>query len=157
MQPSFDSYSRLGGVRALTVEGRPARRPCKARDGAEHNEAMRVFSKNAPTGQTWPFGWHGDATRKKKKSQNWKLERQFTVDLLISKQAHLGEYDNFERATLESFSEPSGFTDSFGSPVSAKRNLMKFQVCCILFPLISPLPLLRGAERMPAKQINSKS
>lgn len=93
----------------------------------------------------------------RKKSQNWKLERQFTVDLLISKQAHLGEYDNFERATLESFSEPSGFTDSFGSPVSAKRNLMKFQVCCILFPLISPLPLLRGAERMPAKQINSKS
>lgn len=102
------------------------------------------------------FGWHGDATGKKK-SQNWKLERQFTVDLLISKQAHLGEYDIFERATLESFSEPSGFTHSFGSPVSAKRNLMKFQVCCILFPLISPLPVLHGAERMPAKQINSES
>lgn len=27
----------------FTVEARPARRPCKTRDGAEHNEAMRVF------------------------------------------------------------------------------------------------------------------
>lgn len=57
-----------------------------------------------------PFGRHGDA-KGKKKSQNWKLERQSTVDLLISKQAHLGEYDIFERAILESFSESSGFND----------------------------------------------
>lgn len=101
-QPSFDSYLRFVSVCAVK---RPAQRQRKTRDAAEHN-LCKFFYKCSKLG----LGWHGDTTGTKK-SPNWKLERQFTVDLLISKQAHLREYDIFERATLESFSEPSGFTD----------------------------------------------
>lgn len=108
-------------------------------------EVNTSFSKNAANSQNTDnntFRLHTDGTGKKKKKtwQNWKLERPFTVDLLISKQAHLGEYNEFERAPLESSPEPSGFTDSFGRPAFAKRALMKFQVCCVLFPPIPPLP-----------------
>jgi len=43
--------------------------------------------------------------------QNYQLQRQVTVDSLISKHTHLAEYVKLERVRLESFSEPSGFTD----------------------------------------------